>query len=120
MQAMATRIRRARIGARMTQTELAGAVGVRRSAVAQWESLDGTTPSTEHLSEIAVKTNVNFEWLATGRGPSQLDQVAMVEAAIVADIAENELESRMLELMRRLPRRKQEMACERVELLGNK
>jgi|SRR5690606_2221995 len=120
MQAMATRIRRARIGARMTQTELAGAVGVRRSAVAQWESLDGTTPSTEHLSEIAVKTNVNFEWLATGRGPSQLDQVAMVEAAIVADIAENELESRMLELMRRLPRRKQEMACEMVELLGNK
>ena len=120
MQAMATRIRRARIGARMTQTELAGAVGVRRSAVAQWESIDGTTPSTEHLSEIAVKTNVNFEWLATGRGPSQLDQVAMVEAAIVADIAENELESRMLELMRRLPRRKQEMACEMVELLGNK
>jgi len=120
MQAMATRIRRARIGARMTQTELASAVGVRRSAVAQWESIDGTTPSTEHLSEIAVKTNVNFEWLATGRGPSQLDQVAMVEAAIVADIAENELESRMLELMRRLPRRKQEMACEMVELLGNK
>jgi transcriptional regulator with XRE-family HTH domain len=120
MQVMATRIRRARIGARMTQAELASAVGVQRSAVAQWESLDGTTPSTEHLSEIAVKTNVNFEWLATGRGPSQLDQVAMVEAAIVADIAENELESRMLELMRRLPRRKQEMACEMVELLGNK
>ena len=44
----------------------------------------------------------------------------MVEAAIVSDIAANELESRMLELMRRLSRRKQEMACEMVELLGGK
>lgn len=120
MHSMATRIRRARIGARMTQTALAAAVGVRRSAVAQWESIDGTTPSTEHLAEIAIKTSVQFEWLATGRGPSQLNEVAMMEAAIVADIAENELESRMLELMRRLSRRKQEMACGMVELLGGK
>ena len=120
MHSMATRIRRARIGARMTQTALAAAVGVRRSAVAQWESIDGTTPSTEHLAEIAIKTSVQFEWLATGRGPSQLNEVAMMEAAIVADIAENELESRMLELMRRLSRRQQEMACGMVELLGGK
>ncbi len=120
MQTMATRIRRARIGARMTQTELATAVGVRRSAVAQWENVNGTTPSTDHLAEIAIKTSVTFEWLATGRGPSRVDEIAMVEAAIMADIADNELESRMLELMRRLPRRKQEMACEMVELLGNK
>ena len=120
MQSMATRIRRARMGARMTQTDLATVVGVQRSAVAQWESAEGTSPSTGHLAEIAIKTNVNFEWLATGRGPSQLDQGAIVEAAIMADIAENELEIRMLELMRRLPRRKQEMACEMIELLGNK
>jgi transcriptional regulator with XRE-family HTH domain len=120
MHSMATRIRRARIGARMTQTALATAVGVRRSAVAQWESIDGTTPSTEHLAENAIKTSVQFEWLATGRGPSQLNDVAMMEAAIMADIAENELESRMLELMRRLSRRKQEMACEMIELLGSK
>lgn len=120
MQSMASRIRRARIGARMTQTDLANAVGVSRSAVAQWETRDGTSPSTEHLTEIAVKTGVQFEWLATGRGPSQVDTAAIVEAAIAADFAENELESRMLGLMRRLPRRKQEMACEMVELLGSK
>lgn len=120
MRSMATRIRRARFGVHMTQTELATAVGVRRSAVAQWESVDGTTPSTEHLAEIALKTDVRFEWLATGRGPSRIDEAALVEATIMADIAENELESRMLELMRRLSRRKQGMACEMVELLGNR
>ena len=79
-------------GARMTQTELAAAVGVRRSAVAQWESVDGTSPSTEHLAEIAIKTSVQFEWLATGRGPSQLNEIAMVEAAIVSDIAANDID----------------------------
>lgn len=93
---------------------------MRRSAVAQWENSDGTTPSTEHLAEIAIKTNVQFEWLATGRGPSKIDEAAMAAAVTMADIAENEIESRMLELMRRLPRRTQEMACDMVELLGNR
>ena len=91
-----------------------------RSAVSHWESPLAKNPSIKHLREIALATGVQFEWLATGRGPSRLDEVAMTEAAIMADIAENELESRMLELMRRLSRRKQEMACEMVELLGNR
>jgi transcriptional regulator with XRE-family HTH domain len=118
MELIATRIRRARTGARMTQTQLATAVGVRRSAVAQWETVRGTRPRVEHMAEVAIRTSVNFEWLATGRGPSHLGQAAASPVLMAADIAGNALESRMLELMRRLSSRKQEMACEMVELLA--
>jgi transcriptional regulator with XRE-family HTH domain len=120
MELLATRIRRARTGARLTQTQLATAVGVQRSAVAQWETATGTTPRVEHMKEVAIKTAVNFEWLATGRGPSHLQLVESTETAMLGDIAENEAESRMLELMRRLTPRKQEMACEMVELLATR
>ena len=113
------RIRQARRHAGLSQAGLAAAVGVQRSAVSHWEAQRGK-PSANNLRQLALLTGVQFEWLATGRGPSQLNEIAMVEAAIVSDIAANELESRMLELMRRLSRRKQEMACEMVELLGGK
>lgn len=72
------------------------------------------------MAEVAIRTSVNFEWLATGRGPSQLELAEPVEAAMLGDIASNELESRILELMRRLSPRKQEMACEMVELLATR
>lgn len=120
MELIATRIRRARTTARMTQTQLASAVGVRRSAVAQWETVAGTKPRVEHMAEVAIQTAVYFEWLATGRGPSHLDIVEPVEAAMLGDIASNELESKILELMRRLSHRKQEMACEMLELLATR
>lgn len=55
-----------------------------------------------------------------GRGPAQLEVIEPTETAMLGDIAENELESRMLELMRRLSARKQEMACEMVELLATR
>lgn len=103
----------------MTQAQLASAVGVRRSAVAQWETATGTRPRVEHMKEVAIKTAVNFEWLATGRGPAQVDPTECVEAAMLGDIADNERESRMLELMRRLSPRKQELACQMVEWLAN-
>ena len=62
------RIRQARRGAEMSQSELAAAVGVARSAVAQWERKDGAKPTTDNMSKIAMATAVSFEWLATGRG----------------------------------------------------
>lgn len=120
MELLAKRIRRARTGARLTQTQLAEAVGVQRSAVAQWETARGTRPRVEHMVEVAIRTSVNFEWLATGRGPSHLDLVESTPTAMLGDFADNEQESRMLELMRRLPPRKQDMACEMVELLASR
>ena len=63
---MAIRIRRARLGASLTQAQLARHTGVNRSAVAQWERAEGaTTPSVANLANIAVATKVAFEWLAT-------------------------------------------------------
>ncbi|HEY9400534.1 MAG TPA: helix-turn-helix transcriptional regulator, partial [Luteimonas sp.] len=47
------RIRRARTLAGLTQTALAARLGVQRTAVTQWECERGTSPSVEHLSQIA-------------------------------------------------------------------
>jgi transcriptional regulator with XRE-family HTH domain len=53
----------------MSQAELARRVGVKRSAVTQWEHPLGTTPSMHHLIQIAIETGTCIEWLATARGP---------------------------------------------------
>jgi transcriptional regulator with XRE-family HTH domain len=113
---MAARIRRARIGARLTQSELACLVNVRRSAVAQWERSDGTTPTTDHIAVVAAKTGVHLEWLATGRGPARLDDPSDPQVEIFG-IARNSLESRMLDAMKRLQPAKRELALRMVELL---
>lgn len=117
MISMSTRIRQARIHSSYSQAGLATLVGVRRSAVAQWENPHGTSPSTDHLSQIAMHTKVRFEWLATGRGKSKVDDFEEV-AAVMEDFAHSYSESRMLEAMRRLSPPKQQMACEIVELLA--
>lgn len=114
---MAARIRRARMGARLTQAELARAAGVQRSAVAQWERPTGTKPTPDHLQVIAEKTGVNFEWLATGRGPACPNTVMDPDLEIFG-IAGNDLESRMLDAMKRLPPAKQELAVQMVRLLA--
>ena len=74
----------------------------------------------EHLLEVAIKTEVNFEWLATGRGACQANGTVTSETALLSDIANNDIESRMLGLMRLLSSRKQEMACEMIELLATR
>lgn len=66
--ALPDRIRRARALSRTSQLDLAKAVGVQRSAVAQWERADGSHPSMHHLLAIAISTGVCLEWLGTGRG----------------------------------------------------
>lgn len=68
---LADRIRRARRHARLSQSGLAGRVGVTSSAVAQWEHPNGTSPTLARLQSIATATAVNLEWLASGRGPQQ-------------------------------------------------
>lgn len=93
----AQRIRLARRHAGLSQTQLAQKVGVRRSAVSHWESAEGKNPSVTHLRTIATVTQVQFEWLATGRGAMQvsteqaLDSVAAAEAMVIEDGAEMRL-----------------------------
>ncbi len=63
--ALGARIRAAR-GAR-SQAELGLLVGVSRAAVTQWEK-GQTEPTAENLRALAEWTDVNYGWLATGRG----------------------------------------------------
>jgi hypothetical protein len=65
-----------------------------------------------------VATRVPFEWLATGRG--EVNECPEFTApAIAIDYAVDEVEARLLELVRRLPHRKRGSVCSLIEsLLG--
>ncbi len=119
MQSMCDRIRRARLTAGLSQTQLALHCGVRRSAVAQWEREGGTVPSVQHLSKLAIVTQVHFEWLATGRGPGRPDdgELAPPETAVVEAAARSPQENAILTLLRRLPPRKRQVAHAIIEML---
>ncbi|WP_242113287.1 helix-turn-helix domain-containing protein [Luteimonas aquatica] len=117
MGVLSVRVRKARSLVRLSQAELARRVGVKRSAVTQWENPEGTTPSVEHLIQIALLTSTNFEWLATGRGPSS--NVANEPApVIVDDYARDEYESHMLTQLRLLPTVKRRMALDIIGVLS--
>lgn len=111
---MATRIRQARWMALLTQVQLANAVGVNRSAVAQWERESaGTHPSVANLSAIATATRVSFEWLATGRGEPGQVIPGMAHAAL--GHTNDALEARCLQAVRLLPKQKREPVCDFLE-----
>jgi transcriptional regulator with XRE-family HTH domain len=118
MYSMPVRVRQCRTAARFSQAQLASLVGVRRSAVAQWEQVDGTSPSVGHLAQVAVAAEVCFEWLATGRGPMRPAGAEFETAARACDFAQDELENRLLDSVRRLSQRNREMACKIVELMS--
>ena len=59
------RIKNSRITAKMTQEELAKAVGKTRNAVTQWES-GAAHPRPNTLEDIAGALNVSLEWLLLG------------------------------------------------------
>ena len=99
------RIRLARRRGGMSQTQLAAAVSVARSAVAQWEQLNGPRPTNAHMAQIAVCCNVCYEWLATGRG--QIIADAKDPGAMALDIelhlyARDDIEKRLLKCFREL------------------
>ncbi|HYM85205.1 MAG TPA: helix-turn-helix domain-containing protein [Pseudoxanthomonas sp.] len=96
------RIRQARAVARMSQAELARHAGVQCSAVAQWERRDGSHPSMQHLTSIALVTGVHLEWLGTGRGPAKPDQDAWTAALLEDDCVKDDQEARCLEIFRKL------------------
>lgn len=106
---MPIRIKHARRIAGVTQARLARAAGVGPSAVAQWESPGGSSPTVTHLVQIAVSCGVSFEWLATGRGPVSLSSVMGDTPAIEpASFAVDFTEERLLTAFRRVPSRKRE------------
>lgn len=101
------RIRHARRSAKFSQAALAAKLGIVPSAVAQWESPNGTAPTIDNLAKIALICNVDFEWLATGRGNARIGE----HPAPIVDMtsfAEGPLEERLLTAFRRLALRKRE------------
>ncbi len=113
MSTLATRIRKARSGANLSQAELARRIGVKRSAVTQWEHPAGTTPSVEHLIQIALHTGSRFEWLATARGPS--GPIDTTPAIVVDDYARDEHESQILTHLRCMSAARRKLA---LDILG--
>jgi transcriptional regulator with XRE-family HTH domain len=119
MSGLSGRIRKARTLAKLSQAELARRVGVKRSAVTQWEHPAGTTPSVDHLIQIALQTQSRFEWLATGRGARQLEEAEATSAVIVDDYARDEHESQALGQLRQLPPGKRRLALDILRLLAH-
>jgi len=117
------RIRQARRGASMSQSELAFAVGVARSAVAQWERKDGARPTTENMAKIAMATAVSFEWLATGRGSRWLGGDANggdAPAMMLNFYAQCGLEERLLVAFRSLRNPEQQPLVDFVEAMTSR
>jgi transcriptional regulator with XRE-family HTH domain len=111
------RIRRARMLANLSQTELSGKLGVTRSSITQWERVQGTKPSMRNLVEVATICQVQFEWLATGRGVMRIGDTHQEPPAHMSEFAFTELESRLLNGFRRLAVRKQDAIVDLVEKL---
>jgi transcriptional regulator with XRE-family HTH domain len=115
---LSSRIRCARTLANLTQSELGAKLGIRRTAVAQWEQVVGTHPTMANLMQLAILTEVRFEWLATGRGVMPLGDLHTEPAAVMSEFAHDILESRLLNAIRRLSMHKREVIVEMVEKLG--
>ncbi len=119
MVTMSDRIRKSRVTAGLSQTQLAIETGVCRSAVAQWEREGGTCPSVQNLARIAVVTQVHFEWLATGRGPGRPQDGELPAPTPRAETQRDEREERILALLRRMPPRKRQVAHAIIEMLDS-
>jgi transcriptional regulator with XRE-family HTH domain len=116
---MAGRIRRARRAASLSQSELARILDINRSAVAQWERVGGCSPTAANLSKVAVATQTQFEWLATGRGRMQPSAAEGGDTVLQLNVyAHDEIEERVLLGLRKLKYWQSLVVAEMIEGLG--
>jgi transcriptional regulator with XRE-family HTH domain len=109
---LATRIRRARRIAGLSQQALANTLGVTRSAVSNWES-DSVCPATDRLAILATTLQVGFEWLATGRGEMRVGAGSADPGAALVECP-HELD--LLRAYRRAPARVKALLREMAQL----
>ncbi|WP_374537207.1 helix-turn-helix domain-containing protein [Chitinimonas taiwanensis] len=95
-----TRIRQARKEAGLSQTSLADLVGVRQSAVSEWEA-GRSDPTTDSLSATAIALGVAFEWLATGRGEMRVGGLTAREPGLGYEVLPPD-QQQLLTLYRKL------------------
>ena len=103
--------------AKLSQTELGTKLGLTRSAITQWERVGGTKPSMHNLTQVATICEVQFEWLATGRGVMRVGDAHQEPPAHMSEFAFTELESRLLNGFRLLAVRKRDAIVDLVEKL---
>lgn len=115
----ALRIRHARRHAGLSQQALAEHVGVKRSAVSNWESATSVHPSMRNLMAIATNTGVALEWLATGRGDPELaHDTAMDIPTADAELVDSVSERALLSMYRMLSRRSQTLLMDLATALA--
>ena len=115
------RMQRARRRVGLSQVALAVQVGVSRSAVSQWEMPHHKMPNLEHLQRIAQVTQVQFEWLASGRGQMELGAMAALDSVETADavLVEDALELRLLRAFRDTPPQARVPLVEVAEIMAS-
>lgn len=86
---MAERIRRARRLAGLTQRAVAAALGVGRSAVAQWELEPGTRPCEANLRALAALLGCSRDWLAGISEPQRASTQRLLAARAAVPVAES-------------------------------
>lgn len=111
----AERIRLARRRAGLSQQKLAELLGVKRSAVANWEAVGGSNPTSHNLERLTRLLQVAHEWLATGRGEMKLPGHWHDVPVVDAELVDNPFERRLLEAWRSMPAKTRVLFLELVE-----
>ncbi len=109
------RVRLARRRAGLSQQKLADLLGVKRSAVANWEAAGGARPSSTNLERLTCLLQVSHEWLATGRGEMKLPGHWHDATAADADAIDNPFERRLLAGWRKMPAKTRVLFLELAE-----
>lgn len=74
MQTIGTRIRKRRKSLKLTQVELAKAIGVSGPSVTQWEK-DDSMPKSDNARALCEVLKTNWEWVRYGKGsPDDIEQ----------------------------------------------
>jgi transcriptional regulator with XRE-family HTH domain len=99
---IADRIREARRMAGVTQSQAALALGVHRGTLGHWERGEGHRPASKNLERLAEAFDVNYEWLATGRGIARGLPLDAIPAVRLDCFAHSEEEEKLLVAFRKL------------------
>lgn len=85
-----TRLKEKRLERRLTQAAIANKVGVKRSAVSQWES-DETQPKGKNLTKLCKILDCDIDWIQTGKAKEKesiLDGLSAQAVMVIRRIAE--------------------------------
>lgn len=78
------RLRSKRMERQLTQDAIAKQIGIKRSAVSQWEA-DETQPKGKNLTALCKILSCDAEWLQTGKKPKNEDIMSGLSAdAVIA------------------------------------